>query len=178
MRFVMMTVSVVVLLMAVAVAADEKPRCEQCGMFYENSPTQVSAVITVGDKSATHLFESLGCFNAYLTDNFADNTDVEVVKVMVLDYTTFGTKKPVMLDAAKAQFLYGTESLKGSMAPFIAAFATPKAALNAVDELDGEVLEYDEVMTRIAGDGAGGCGSCAGCKGCPKGGSQSPNDDA
>lgn len=169
MRLMMMTLSAVVLLMTTAFAADEKPRCDECGMFYDKSPTQVAVVVTEGDAEYDHLFESLGCYTNYMTANYADNNEAAVGNMQVLDYGTFGSRQPVMLDATKATYLYGTNAIKGSMPPFIAAFATTKAALNATDTMGGEVLAYAEVMARLAGDDAAtGCDNCSGCAGCPK----------
>jgi len=137
MRIVLMVVVGIVLMASAAIAADEKPRCEQCGMFYENSPTRLSVDVAVGGKQESHIFESYGCYLNFMDETYGEDSAVEVKGVKVLDYTTFNTKKPQMLDATEAQYLYETEPIPGSMAPFIAAFEGVKPALAAMDELGG-----------------------------------------
>ena len=171
MRFVMMLAGVLLVMSALAFAADEKPRCAYCGMFYDNSPTQVSAVFDVDGKDQTVLFESLGCLANYVRDNTTEDGAPEYSKLMVLDYTTFGTDKPVMIKAEDASYLSGTKRIKGSMAPFIAAFADDNAALKSIDALGGEVVDFAEVSEALFGAEKSGCGgNCAGCSGCPMAG--------
>jgi nitrous oxide reductase accessory protein NosL len=166
MRIVLTVVVGIVLIAAAAVAADEKPRCEQCGMFYEKSPTRLSVDVAVDGKQSSHIFESYGCYLNFMDETYGTDSNAEVKGIKVLDYTTFNAKKPLMLDATEAQYLYGTEPIAGTMAPFIAAFDGVKPALAAMDELGGEALDYEEMMARLSADGAsGGCGSCTGCSG-------------
>jgi hypothetical protein len=102
-----------------------------------------------------------------MNETYGTDSNAEVKGIKVLDYTTFSAKKPLMLDATEAQYLYSTEPIPGSMAPFIAAFDGVKPALAAMDELGGEALDYEELMARLTAEDAtgGGCANCAGCSG-------------
>ena len=73
----------------------------------------------------------------------------EVTRFKVADYATIGGESWAQLDGRKAHYLYGTERLKGSMAPFTAAFATKQAALAAQDKLGGEYMSFEQLWKKL-----------------------------
>jgi hypothetical protein len=131
---------------------EEALRCENCGMFYEKSPTRVMATIDIEDESHTHLFECIGCLHDFVHENYGE---VKPSKLSILDFNTFGTDQEQMLDAFKAYYLFGTERIKGSMSPFVAAFASEEAAKAAQEELGGELTDFagmKKLMMRAKGE--------------------------
>ena len=50
MRFVLIALAMVVMSAALAIAQEDRPRCEKCGMFWDNSPTRLSMEVKAGDK--------------------------------------------------------------------------------------------------------------------------------
>jgi hypothetical protein len=150
----------------VAAAAPEKdrPRCEHCNMFWDISTTRIEASIKSGGKTATHLYESLGC----LQQSVASGDTLTSVKI--LDYATASGKSPKLIDAKKAHYLFETTTrLKGSMAPFIAAFSSKEAAVKAQKELGGEYMTWEQAWKKLgapagkttAAAGGSGCACCA-----------------
>jgi nitrous oxide reductase accessory protein NosL len=120
-------------------AEDEAPRCDNCGMFFEKSPTRVSATIDLEDESYTHIFECFGCLHDFVHENYGE---VMPSELSVLDYNTFATDGETMLDAFEAFYLFDTERIKGSMAPYVAAFADEEAAKAAQETLGGELTDF------------------------------------
>lgn len=159
MRNLLIATVISVLAIGTAVAADKK--CELCGMFWDKSTTRLTATIK-GD--AGHTFESIGC----LFQSVDAKADVSSFKIN--DYAT-----GKMIDGKKAHYLYGTSRLKGSMAPFTAAFASKDAAGKAKAELGGEYVTFDDLWKKldsslkkkVAVKGMCACGD-AKCKGCDK----------
>ena len=80
----------------------------------------------------SHKFESLGCLFQSVPGK------ATVTQLKVLDYATSSGKSPKMIDGKKAHYLYDTKRLKGSMAPFIAAFSFKEAATVSKKEVCGE----------------------------------------
>lgn len=155
MRFLIGIFSAMLLMTALAFAQDEAPRCDNCGMFWEKSPTAVEMTIEVEGEEHTHLFECVGCMHDYIHENYGEAMPTSI---MILDYNTVGTDEPVMLDAFKAHYLFGTERIKGSMPPFVAAFATEEAAEEAQEELGGELVDFKgmkQMMMKAKGEGEG-----------------------
>jgi nitrous oxide reductase accessory protein NosL len=147
--------------------AKDRPRCELCNMFWDISATRVEA----GYSGGTHKFESMGC----LFQSVDSKSDLTSIKV--LDYSTASRKTPKMIDGKSAHYLYGTSKLKGSMAPFVAAFASKDAATKAKADLGGEYVTFDglwkkldsTLKKRVAVKGETcSCGD-PNCKGCAKG---------
>ena len=141
--------AIVVVVLALGVyaavyAADktDAPRCENCGMYWEKSPTRIDMSIEVDGKAHQHKFECFGCMHDFIHENYGE---VMPQSIQVLDYSTFGTDKPVMLDAFKAYYLNGTDPIKGSMAPFVAAFSTEEAASAHQEEMGGEVIDFKQM---------------------------------
>jgi len=120
-----------------AIAKDT--RCERCGMSWDASPTSVTVMLK-GDKQP-HYFESLVCL-------VQSTTRDKVASVKIVDYSTKSTAH--MLDATSAHYLYDTARIPHSMPPFIAAFATRKAALAAQKDLGGDYATFDQVWTKLA----------------------------
>jgi nitrous oxide reductase accessory protein NosL len=136
-------------LTSVAFAAkdkDEAPRCDNCGMLLEPSAARVSAVFEIDSVKHENHFVCLNCVYEYAAEHYDGALPTSV---HVLDYNTFGKEKPVMLDASKAWFLYGTSKLAGSMLPYIAAFATKDAAVAQQKTLGGELLEFQAVQEKL-----------------------------
>ena len=95
------------LALSVAVAQDEeRPRCDNCGMFWDTSPTRVEFTLKVDGKEHTHIAECFGCLHDFIHENYGE---VMPAAISVLDYATYDTKNEKMIDAFDAYYLYGTE---------------------------------------------------------------------
>jgi hypothetical protein len=130
-------------------AADEHIHCSTCGMHADTSSTEVLASIKAGSKTSNLTFCSLGCVFDMLEEK---GSSVSLKGLKVLDHKTAATKNRKLLSVSDAWFLYDTERLKGSMAPFIAAFASKSDATSAQEELGGELLQWPEVKSRLTAD--------------------------
>ena len=140
---------------AVAQAAEKtRPRCENCGMFTDVSSTNVHAMLKVNGKEAEHNFVCLGCVNEFMRDKLDGKAELTGLKI--IDYPTFGTKSPQWIDGMKAWYLFGTKPLKGSMEPYVAAFATKEAATKAKQKLGGDLLSFEDIWAKITGSDEGG----------------------
>jgi nitrous oxide reductase accessory protein NosL len=115
-------------------------------MYYDKSSTKVEAVVKVNGTKGTHIFESLGCLYRFLNQ---PDTEADLLKVSVLDYTSFGAEKERMLDGKTAFYLFGTKPLGGSMEPYVAAFADERAAQAAQSSLEGKVRTWDELQENL-----------------------------
>lgn len=137
-----------------AFAQDDEPvRCDTCGMFWERSSTRAQMELNVDGKKGLYHFESLGCvFNKMAELKEGGAKEIKVANAMILDYSTFGTDNERMLDPHEAWFLVGTSRLKGSMGPFIAAFASKDAASAMQEELGGELMDHDAMAAHMVGD--------------------------
>ncbi|MCB1220134.1 MAG: nitrous oxide reductase accessory protein NosL [Planctomycetales bacterium] len=132
---------------------DEPIRCDTCGMFCEKSSTRMQMELNIDGEKGLYHFESLGCvFNKMAELKEGGAKEIKVANAMILDYSTFGTDDEQMLDPHEAWYLVGTSRLKGSMAPFIAAFATKDMATSMQDELGGEVMDHDSMAAQMVGD--------------------------
>lgn len=140
MRIALTILAGLLMLSAAAWAAEEEaPRCEYCGMFYEQSPTRVSATIDFQDETYSHIFDCFGCLHDFVHENYGE---VQPSALSVLDFATFGTDDEQMLDAFEASYLFGTSRIKGSMPPYVAAFASEQSAKAAQAKLGGELTDY------------------------------------
>ena len=118
---------------------EERPRCENCGMFWDKSATRVEFTVKVDGSEHTHITECFGCLHDFVHETYGE---VMPTAVSVLDYATYGTKHEQMINAFDAFYLYGTERLDGSMPPYVAAFATEKAAKEHQKKLGGELVDF------------------------------------
>jgi hypothetical protein len=143
MRLLIAALLLLALLTTAALAqGDDKParkRCELCNMYIDISTTRIEAEYKTGGKSAVHNFESLGCLYQTQPDAKA------ISKLRILDYSA-----NKLIDGKTATYLYGTKRLKGSMAPFIAAFGSKDAATKAKAELGGDVMNFNAVWSKLA----------------------------
>lgn len=143
MRYLIGVFLVFALLTGMALA-QEKPRCELCGMFWAISSTRIDATLKIGDKTTAYKYESIGCLF-----NDAREKGATVASAKILDYATFGKGAERMIDVKSAHYVYGTKRLKGSMAPFTAAFSTKQAAEAARRDLGGEYMTYTAVWAKL-----------------------------
>jgi nitrous oxide reductase accessory protein NosL len=126
----------------------ERPRCGECGMFSDSSSTRIKADLSAKGKSSQREFCCVACLDAVLS---ADSTDTKLSRMQILDYSSFGSKSPTMIDGLAAFYLYGTKPLRGSMLPPVAAFASKKDAEAAKAQLGGDLLAgWSEVRKRLA----------------------------
>ncbi|MEZ5338842.1 MAG: heavy metal-binding domain-containing protein [bacterium] len=132
---------------------DEPIRCDHCGMFWEKSSTRMTMQLEIDGKPQDFHFESIGCaFSNFgeLMENGA--TEVKVLDAQILDYPSFGTKNEQMTKAFDAWFLVDTTKLKGSMAPWIAAFASKDTAMEMQESMGGELMDHDHLAAYMQGD--------------------------
>lgn len=140
MRFVLTVMAMVLAMVSLAMAQEEeRPTCENCGMFWDVSPTAVEAVIEIEDEAYTHRFECLGCLHDYVHEHYGE---VQPSSLSIVDYSTFGTDDVRMIDGFKAYYLFGTERIKGSMAPYTVAFADEDSAAASQETLGGELVDF------------------------------------
>ncbi|HES58777.1 MAG TPA: hypothetical protein ENO21_05045 [Firmicutes bacterium] len=106
----------------------------------------------IDDETYTHRTECFGCLHDFIHENYGE---VMPSAISVLDYATFGTKSEKMIDGFEAHYLFGTSRLKGSMPPFVAAFASEKAAREHQEELGGELADFNamrKMMMKAKGE--------------------------
>lgn len=182
MRLFIVSLLAAVILPVFVVAAKEAASCENCGMNFDISPTrlEVTVEMKMGSKtmSHNHIFECMNCSYNALTAKYGD--DLTISGVQMLDYQTFGTKNEAMLDGMKAVYLFGVKRMKGTMPPYIAAFASEKDAKAAQKVIGGDLVGgFDSVWELLiehnssnsetkqdgGGSSGGGCGDGCGCGG-------------
>jgi hypothetical protein len=154
----------VLLLLAFGLMAQAKepqrPRCDNCGMFTDVSTTNVKATLKIGGKEAEYNFVCLDCVHEYMEGKAGGKA--KLVSLKVLDYDTFGTKTPAFIDGKTAWYLVGTSVLKGSMEPYIAAFASKAAATKAKKTLGGELKNWSDTWAGITAAEEGTASGSAG----------------
>jgi hypothetical protein len=92
-------------------------------------------------------YESIPCM---LKETTADNS---LVRFDIIDYTTAGSEKEVMLEGGEAYYVYGTRPIPGSSAPYIAAFPDETKAREAISWLGGGTsLNYGGLLKRWQAD--------------------------
>lgn len=133
--------------MAFSAEPQERPRCENCGMFTDISATTTLATLKVDGKAAEHNFVCLDCILEYNEREFDGKGELTALKVT--DYPTFGTKSVQMIDGMTAWYLYGTKAIKGSMEPYIAAFKTKDAAVAAQKTIGGDLLDFKATWAKL-----------------------------
>lgn len=176
MRVLLLSIAFIGLLVGFSVAKEDRPSCEKCGMFWDISPARSEVSVIDGASTNTHLYENFNCAYKDLTSQYGD--DVVPSKLEVVDYQTFNSKHPEMIDAFEATFLYGTKRMKATMPPFIAAFSSEKDAKAAQKVIGGDLLDsFDSVWKRLtkhnspdgdskqagAASAQGGCGDDCSC---------------
>jgi len=129
----------------------ERPRCDNCGMYADMSSARVLATINVSKKDVDLNFCGLGCLDKYLSKNAKNKA--QLVGFTIMDYGTFGSKSPQMIDGAAAQYLYGAEYLPGTMKPYIAAFSDEDAATAAKQDLGGELMSFEDMWAALQAAG-------------------------
>ncbi|HES58679.1 MAG TPA: hypothetical protein ENO21_04545 [Firmicutes bacterium] len=112
-------------------------RCASCGMFADRSMSHVKA--TFGDGSAAS-FDSWGCVFDYAEEN-----NLALASAQVIDLTS-SLEDPHWLDADSAAYLYGVDSVAGSMPPFIAAFPDEQTARVYIQQMGGELMDFAELL--------------------------------
>lgn len=118
---------------AAQVAYDQDVRCAYCGMFADKSGSH--AVAQWSDGSQTHH----DCWDCLL--NYGTEEGLTLKGATVVEYGS-PLSGPRWLDAGQAWYLYETKAIKGSMPPYVAAFADRAAAEGAQAELGGEVVDF------------------------------------
>lgn len=148
MRLLVISIVVAIILPVLVSAEEERPRCENCGMYFDVSPSRVEITIELKKKKFTHIFECLNCAYNALTGQYGENLDITAVQM--LDYQTFGKENEAMTDGLKATFLFGVERLKFTMPPFIVAYASKGEAEAAQKVLGGELVSsFEDVWKRL-----------------------------
>jgi hypothetical protein len=116
-------------------AATSAPRefdCDYCGMPATSSQSYVIATWQ-GERTSHH--DSWDC-----VFRFGSQGKLSLASAQVREY---GVEPASMLDAAQAFYLYDTkEKVKGSMPPYVAAYASRSGAKAARTEMGGEVLAF------------------------------------
>ena len=107
-------------------------------MFADRSPSHVVAYWP--DGSDTHH----DCWDCVF--NYAEDGNTEFDYALVKLYNS-SLEQPEWLRADQAVYLFDTEPIRGSMPPFIAAFASRDAAEQAAGEIGGEVMNYEELVS-------------------------------
>ncbi|HES58680.1 MAG TPA: hypothetical protein ENO21_04550, partial [Firmicutes bacterium] len=51
---------------------DERPRCENCGMYWDSSATRVEFTVEIDDETYTHQTECFGCLHDFIHENYGE----------------------------------------------------------------------------------------------------------
>ncbi len=125
-----------------------QPKCDCCGLFWDQSPTRIEAVVKRAGVKESVRYESLGCMLRDIA-----KSELKLLKFQVLDYATAGMESEVMLDGDSAFFVYDARPIPGSSAPYIAAFENEARARTAMGWLEGDsVVDYDALYKRYVAD--------------------------
>lgn len=117
---------------------DHEMRCASCGMFTDRSMSQVVGYWKDGDE--TH-HDCWDCLFNYAADNGLE-LDHALVKLF-----NSSLEEPEWIRADESVYLFGTAPIKGSMPPFIAAFASRNEAEGAQTELGGEIMNFSDLKS-------------------------------
>lgn len=124
-----------------------RPKCENCGMYTDTSSTHVVASIEIDGKTGDHEFVCPDCLHEKL-EEWGDKAELKSFEV--LDYNSFNSDAPKMIDGMKAWYLFDTEELEGSMPVYSAAFSSKDAAKAASKDLGGELVQgWDGLLGKI-----------------------------
>lgn len=116
--------------------------CEHCGMIISDERF-VSATVVQGPRgSEARLFDDFNCQIEYELSH----ADLTVKNRWARDHDTVE-----WIRASDATFL-SSPRLRTPMASKVAAFASASAARNAQEELDGTLLQFDELRSHFAGN--------------------------
>ncbi|MEZ5338841.1 MAG: nitrous oxide reductase accessory protein NosL [bacterium] len=125
--------------MAAAEQPDEQTRCPQCSMYAMRSVAAVHAGFADGSSG---YFDGWGCVADWARDHATHLSSAEVRDIASAD------REAQWLSADTASYRFGTARLDGSMAPFVAAYATPGHAQDD-DERGGEVMDYSALLSEL-----------------------------
>lgn len=118
----------------VGAGSDANTKCVSCGMNSGVSPSEV----VFEDKH----FDGLSCWTSYVDENKSDFTGATM-----LDYSSFeGAKAYLPLRSA---YFVEVKSLRMTMPPFIAAFATEDAAKAFAEKEGSEVMPIEALVNRM-----------------------------
>ncbi|MCB1220133.1 MAG: nitrous oxide reductase accessory protein NosL [Planctomycetales bacterium] len=119
--------------------AIEDERCPQCGMYSLRSIAAVHASFADGSSG---YFDGWGCVANWATEHSTTLADAKTRDIASAD------RDPQWIDAASAAYRYGTDKLSGSMAPFVASYATPGMAADDARR-GGEVMDYPALLSEL-----------------------------
>ncbi|MCB1218201.1 nitrous oxide reductase accessory protein NosL [bacterium] len=125
--------------MAAAEQPDEQTRCPQCSMYAMRSIAAVHADFTDGSSG---YFDGWGCVADWAREHATGLSSAEVRDIASAD------REPQWLTADTASYRFGTARLDGSMAPFVAAYATPGHAADD-GERGGEVMDFSALLREL-----------------------------
>jgi len=114
--------------------------CAQCGMFAGKSYGEVVAQWSNGQ---IEHFDSWSCVFSRAKDKA-----LRLSKALALAHGATPAA-PSWLAASSAWFVYDTKSIKGSMAPFVAAFATKDAADAAQAQDGGQTVNWEGLQAKF-----------------------------
>jgi len=123
-----------------AANGDRSASCPRCGMFAGKSYTEV--VAQWADGSITH-HDSWVCVFGWAKDK-----GLTLKNAAVLEHGATPAA-PKWLAASSAAFVYDTKSIKGSMSPFVAAFATKEAASSAQTSDGGQLTDWEGLKQKF-----------------------------
>lgn len=115
---------------------DDKTKCAECGMFVARSLSH--AVAYWSDGSVTQ-HDGWECLFSYGKEN-----GLTLDHALVRHYGE-DSPQPEWLPADKATYLYDTSPVKGSMPPFVAAYASEAEAKQALDSKGGTLMSFSEL---------------------------------
>jgi len=133
------------LISSASYAIEPRPLCPQCRRFIDSSPTRVHALLEIDGRERSLDVCSVFC----LCECLDNRPKAELKHAQILSYNAYLDGQQTYLRARLACFLYNADGNEEvTAAPFVYAFASREDALAAQQELNGEVLEWNEVLSR------------------------------
>lgn len=118
---------------------DTKTKCAECGMFVARSLSHAVAYWSDGTVTQHDGWDCLF--------NYGKENGLTLDHALVRHYGE-DNPKPLWLAADQATYLYDTSPVKGSMPPFIAAFADEAEAKLAKDAMGGAMMSFSELKKK------------------------------
>jgi nitrous oxide reductase accessory protein NosL len=134
--------------------AEEQHTCFVTGKPWEPSPGRVEVVFSEHGKLKRARFLNMGYYVYTLRAMEQQGRPLAARKISVVDYASFGSPSEHMIevdrDNTNTWFVFTDKSVKGATAPYVFAFETREAADAFIKKNGGKVLEYSDLLTKLA----------------------------
>jgi hypothetical protein len=119
-----------------------RPHCEICRRYADHGPSRMEVSFTFGKRIVVKRTCSVFCYFEMLEDY----PDREPTRVQIINYATLNDELPLWIIPDRGHFVLTEEGdEEKSMPPFAFAFRNESDADAVAEELDGRVLDWEEL---------------------------------